>query len=466
MLARRVSMFVYVFAVFSGSIVSADDAKTAKPKIIISKATTHITSPLTKDGQVDYAGALNEFYGKGVTPQNNAVVLFYKLFGAKPDGIDRPDEFFRLLGMPKPKPSGNHYINLGVYLDDTLKVDLSSKRYGRVLDDQGLAMDGPWKSSDFPEIAGWLEMNKKPLTRLQEATRCPRYFLPIVWKDGEEREFYGLTDLQLPNVQRMRSFARALSARAMLHLGEGRQEAAWQDLMACHRLGRLVSQGPMLIEPLVGFAISSVARGGTLVFLEHTQPTSKQNAAYLRDLDTLAPLPDMAEVIDRVERYNYLDFTIMAANSSEKDLSGGFEQFDEGLGRLLSGVPSNGVDWNVTLRTGNAWYDRLVVAMKKPTHFDRKVALDKLDAEWKALSKNTKDTAKRFAAARTKPQEMGRLVGNMMAAFSFRSSPRYNRPRIALYRSTPTSALLSRSLATRLTMGSTPSLSINWLQGI
>jgi hypothetical protein len=235
MLARRVSMFVYVFAVFSGSGATADDVKTSKPKIIISKATTHITSPLTKDGLVDYAGALNEFYGKGVTPQNNAVVLFYELFGAKPDGTDRLDEFFRLLGIPK--PADNHYINLGVYLDDTLKVDLSSKRSGRVLNDQGLATDGPWKSSDFPEIADWLEMNKKPLTRLQEATRCPRYFFPIVWEDGEEREFYGLIALQLPNVQRMRSFARALSARAMLHLGEGRQEAAWQDLMACHRLG-------------------------------------------------------------------------------------------------------------------------------------------------------------------------------------------------------------------------------------
>jgi len=173
----------------------------------------------------------------------------------------------------------------------------------------------------------------------------------------------------------------------------------------------------MLIKPLVGIAIGSVARGGTLVFLEHTQPTSKQVASYLRDLDALASLPDMAEVIDRVERYNYLDFTIMAANSSEKHLSGGFEQFDEGLERLLSGVPSNAVDWNVTLRTGNAWYDRLVIAMNKPTHFDRKVALDKLDAEWKTLTKNKKDTAKRFAAARTKPQELGRLVGNMMAAF-------------------------------------------------
>jgi hypothetical protein len=217
MLARRVSMFVYVFAVFSGSGATADDVKTSKPKIIISKATTHITSPLTKYGLFDYAVALNE------------------LFGAKPDGTDRLDEFFRLLGIPK--PADNHYINLGVYLDDTLKVDLSSKRSGRVLNDQGLATDGPWKSSDFPEIADWLEMNKKPLTRLQEATRCPRYFFPIVWEDGEEREFYGLIALQLPNVQRMRSFARALSARAMLHLGEGRQEAAWQDLMACHRLG-------------------------------------------------------------------------------------------------------------------------------------------------------------------------------------------------------------------------------------
>jgi hypothetical protein len=160
-----------MFAVFSGSITTADDVKTTKPKIMISKATTHITSPLTKDGLVDYAAALNEFHSRGVTPQNNAVVLFYKVFGTKPGRVAKLDEFYRLLGMPRPKPGSGIDVDLGAYLRDTLKIKNSSKRFNRVLDDFGRAMNAPWKSGDLPEIAGWLKSNDNSLARLVEATK-------------------------------------------------------------------------------------------------------------------------------------------------------------------------------------------------------------------------------------------------------------------------------------------------------
>lgn len=176
MFARSVSLLVCVFAVFSNSITTADDVKTTKPKIIISKATTHITSPLTKDGLVDYAAALNEFHSQGVTPKNNAAVLFFEVLGTKPDGTAKPDEFYRLLGMPKPKPGSGIDVDLGAYLRDTLKINNPSKRFNRVLDDFGRAMSGPWKSKDLPEIAGWLKSNEKTLVLLIEGTKRPKYF--------------------------------------------------------------------------------------------------------------------------------------------------------------------------------------------------------------------------------------------------------------------------------------------------
>ena len=40
-----------------------------------------------------------------------------------------------------------------------------------------------------------------------------------------------------------REAARALTARAMLRVDEGKVDEAWDDLLACHRLARLAGQG-------------------------------------------------------------------------------------------------------------------------------------------------------------------------------------------------------------------------------
>ncbi len=417
MFSRSVSLLICMFAVFSGSITTADDVKTTKPKIMISKATTHITSPLTKDGLVDYAAALNEFHSRGVTPQNNAVVLFYKVFGTKPGRVAKLDEFYRLLGMPRPKPGSGIDVDLGAYLRDTLKIKNSSKRFNRVLDDFGRAMNAPWKSGDLPEIAGWLKSNDNSLARLVEATKRPRYFLPIVFQDEKEREVFGWIG-DLPGMSQMRSLARALNARAMLNLGEGRQEAAWRDLIACHRLGRLVGQSPLVIQRLTGIAVGGVARQADLVFLEHMQPSSKQVAGYLHDLDALAPLPELPELIDRSERYMFIDTTIIVANDSMEILAA-LEEPDDRIGRLLSGVTPDALDWNVALRAGNQVYDRGVEALKKPTNTSRTTALEKLGVELKPLSQN--EAARHFAAEKSKPKAMGRLVGHFLAAVFLRS---------------------------------------------
>ncbi len=50
------------------------DHPSAPQKLIISRATTYITSPLDKDGLPDYNLALQQYLMKGVTPENNAAV--------------------------------------------------------------------------------------------------------------------------------------------------------------------------------------------------------------------------------------------------------------------------------------------------------------------------------------------------------------------------------------------------------
>ena len=65
----------------------------------------------------------------------------------------------------------------------------------------------------------------------------------------------------------------ALSIRAMWHLGENRLNTAWQDVLALHRLSRLLSQGYTLIEQLVAIAINGIACDATVSLLDHRELT-------------------------------------------------------------------------------------------------------------------------------------------------------------------------------------------------
>src|SRR5207253_10037980 len=117
-----------------------------------------------------------------------------------------------------------------------------------------------------------------------------QYFSPMVRAVSDN----GPSDLLgalMPGVQKCRALAQALLARAMLRLSQGARDAAWQDLLACHRLARLVGRGATLIDALVGIAIDSLACRADLAFLADPGVDARQIEKSLHDLDGLPPLP-------------------------------------------------------------------------------------------------------------------------------------------------------------------------------
>src|SRR5262249_23084510 len=152
-------------------------------------------------------------------------------------------------------------------------------------------------AKDYPRIAAWLKLNEKPLAIVIEATKRPEYYNPLV-ATKTEKDRGMLIGALLPNVQRCRELVAALTARAMLLVEEGKPEEAWQNLLAAHRLGRLVTRGSTLIEALVGIAIGAVAHNATLAYLDRVKLSSKQLAEHLKDLQALPPRRSMADVLD------------------------------------------------------------------------------------------------------------------------------------------------------------------------
>src|SRR5262249_45457531 len=246
---------------------------------------------------------------KGVTPANNANVLLWKALGPRPEGGTMPAEFFQLLGIEPPPEKGDYFIEFSRYLKEQAKIEAAEDR-DEIQEQTRFARQRPGPPKAHPHLAEWLKANEKPLAVAIEATRRPQYFMPLVSRRTDKGPS-GLIGALLPSVQKCREIAMALLSRAMLRISQGDTDNAWQDLIACHRLGRLIGRGGTLVEGLVGYAIDGMASRAELGFLEHTKPDVKRIESCMRDLRNLPPFPSVGEKVDLGERFMFLDSVMM-----------------------------------------------------------------------------------------------------------------------------------------------------------
>jgi hypothetical protein len=248
----------------------------------------------------------------------------------------------------------------------------------------------PWTAKDQPDFAGWLKANEKPLKLVVEATKRLQYFNPITVRRTEQGP-HGLISALMPTIGVCREMANALAARAMLHTGEGRFEEAWQDLLACHRLGRLVARGSTLIELLVGNALDRIASTADLAFIERTGFTSERLRACLGDLQQLPRLPGLVEKLDRAERYMGLDAIQLMERYGFDDLNGGSLSPKKPLSSQDRAILDQ-FDWDLMLRDANLMYTRLVATYRVEKRSERTKLLAALSTEYvKRVEKSAAD---------------------------------------------------------------------------
>jgi hypothetical protein len=386
-------------------ILAAEDKPT--PKVPVGKDTTFVSGPLDEDGYIDYEAALNEQLGKGITPEKNANALLWKALGPQPE---MPPNFFALLGIEEPPAQGDYFIGLREYAKDRLK--LKQGAVGALSDQQTRAVKRSWTAKDYPEIAEWLKANEKPLAIAVEATRRPDYFNPLVCPE-KERETQGLIAAPLPSVQKCRDVANALAARAMFAVNEGKFDEAWQDLLACHRLGRLVARGGSLIESLAGIAINHTASVADLAYLERAPLSVKEVQDQLRELQGLSAMPLVGDKISLSERLVFLSCLQLVRRGG----AGILEKIDGGRrAHAMAQMTLDFVDWEPAFRNANGWYDRLAAALRVQDRAQRELQLDKFEQDFRALAEKTKDPMARakVAASNNPAKSAGEAIGNIL----------------------------------------------------
>jgi hypothetical protein len=391
-------------------------AKYRRGTFTIGKATTYVTGPVDKDGHIDYAAVLNERLSKGVTPQNNACVFLWKAIGPHPEGVTMPARFYELLGIPVLPDQGDYFIPLRKYLTDRVTNDPAALSVS-------LAKLGPlafrvWTPTDHPEIDGWLKANENPLSMVIEATKRPHFYSPLV-PPQSKRGSTGLIETPLPAAQLSRELATALATRAMLMASRGEVDAAWRDLVACHKLGRLVGRGGTLIECLVSCAIDQIAFRSEVAFLEHTRPDAKRIQGYLRDLQLLPSIPDVAEIVDRTDRFTHLDIIMLFDRDGLAYLQNmGGKRDPDVEDSLFEEMMLEEIDWNPAMETSNRWFDRMVAALKEKHRPERVKKLDALTTELRELqviaSDKTRLARLLFDEKLDPPKAKGQAIGDIL----------------------------------------------------
>ena len=135
-------------------------------------------------------------------------------------------------------------------------------------------------------------------------------------------------------------------------VGNGQADAAWEDLLACHRLARLVGKAGRSLEALFGIGIEQIACRAEISFLDHAKPDAKRLEGCLRDLMALPPMPEVVEKFDFGERLGSSNHHVLDRQ--------GVDDSQYGFGKDSRDRPGStdavftGVDWDPALELATA----------------------------------------------------------------------------------------------------------------
>lgn len=349
-------------------------------------------------GKVDFIVAFHERVRQGVTPENNSALLFLQAMGPEAIFPEIRQQYLQVLGVESSVIKGPFFVDYTTFA----KTRASGGRPGGLpqseFDDQFTqelyaATSQPWSPAQLPLMAEWLQAMDQPMAVIVESTKRPRRFDPLLSGSNPPLLF----DATMPMVQAHRDAAKSLAARAMLNVQAGNISAAWQDLLACHRLSRLTGQGRTIVEMFVAEAIENLTGVADQALVAHGKLTANQARQMFNDLQTLPPLPHMADAVDLGERYMFLNCAQVLVDNGLNHIGpmiDDMDRFGDGpTGRPLGDLPAfkdRTIRFDAVANVGNPCFDRLAAALRMPTWLQTVSALEAFDAYETQLTGDTK----------------------------------------------------------------------------
>ncbi|MDR0522218.1 MAG: type II secretion system protein GspG [Planctomycetaceae bacterium] len=161
-----------------------------------------------------------------------------------------------------------------------------------------------WKTVEHPEVAAWLADYSPVLDLLGVAARKPHY-------EGWRKRENSLIQIQLPDVQASRDFARSLEFRIAARIGDGDIDGAVYDLLTMFHLARHFLRSDIFVTKLVGNSIEEMAYHSALLLLQSGTATREQLARLAESVQKLPSRWDaavMTSLLEELTPYDTLSY--------------------------------------------------------------------------------------------------------------------------------------------------------------
>jgi len=356
--------------------------------ITVSPETTYLTGPLRPDGTVDYFRALQERLSEGITPENNAAPLLLRAFGPRGVPEDARDDILAQLGLPSLPEDGRYFTNLWDYADSLPSAERAALLGGSsVIDEYDWlvvkARGGPWSAERHPLLARWLAANDLALALVVQASQRPHSRFPLI----ESKQSPWRTGLSFSTVHgKLHDAVRALTARAQLRLSGDDWRGALQDVLACHRLARVLAQEGLL-EVVTATALEALVCQTDIGMVTSGRLSPDELRALLFELQQLRPMRRPADALMATSRLAGLAFTTALARGYDIDaffpqpVMSANGEFDVVFSPSHQGDVRYPLQWDVILRMQNEHYNRLIKAMNLARFSDSLAACEQIEQE-------------------------------------------------------------------------------------
>ena len=287
--------------------------------IVPSVDTTRLLGPLKSDGTVDYVAFLDTQMREGVTAENNAAGLLFKV-GVFDVAPEQRVELAGRYGLPKGGVSVD--ITLSAWQDhretsqelaaskpEEGKDTRTSRRTPSVADAiTAIETDGLVP----PQLEPWLEENALILDLLSEASLRPKLYLSLISTTSRPLladawpKFMAKHTLNLMH---------ALGARARFRAIANDAHGACTDVLSLHRLARLLDQAPDPLAAHMARAMDREAASAMVFIATRCQLPPDEARNLLGELTAMGPASVMSRSLD-THRFMLLDMVQMIIRGS------------------------------------------------------------------------------------------------------------------------------------------------------
>ncbi len=366
-------------------------------KIHLSKETTFFTEPLRKDGSIDYWAAINQYNKpENLIPKKNGAVFLVKAIGLQENqnkihtrnlwkAIGLSEDASGILAIPtRQDPKLVDADTFRLLQIKNLSEDEKGKRDKHLSATLICKYFKPWKKEDYPDRWNWLQINNASLDLVVQATKQPFFYIPVV-KSEDDSKTEKLVSAYLFVAENSYYLSKILVARALNHLGEGRDELALKDIMALHHLARQIGNSGSLMHGMVGLAIEKEAFDTNKAIIKQRSIAPEILRMHSKELQTLGSIIDIKAAINIFNRCLILEAIQELSNPSNKNAEPGKNNF-----AFLNNYPSNKIDWNQILVSINQHYDKLILFNLVP-YSDWKEYKQTTISELEVYSKNIEE---------------------------------------------------------------------------